>query len=344
MATKTKIEWTDYSWNPVTGCTEADTSCRNCYARRMAARLAGRNGYPADEPFRVTLHPDRLDEPLRWRKPRRVFVCSMGDLFHKDVPFDFILKVFAVAIATPWNTYLMLTKRPDRAHDFYDWWRTEAAKLRYLCLQVGMAMDAQRMAESALSKANTFYLEHCDQSGRGRLDDPVPWPLANVWLGASAGRQKELDDRLAHLLRCPAAVRFLSLEPLLGPIDLGEAHVKACPVRGAGKHVCPNVDWVIVGGESGPNARPCNVAWVRSIRDQCKAAGVPVFVKQLGAKPQTNRGQGWPDMSRLQIASMDQPLAWPLRDVHLDDPKGGDESEWPEDLRVREVPKCASRA
>jgi len=279
MATKTKIEWTDYSWNPVTGCTEADTSCRNCYAKRMAARLAGRNGYPADEPFRLTLHPDRLDEPLRWRKPRRVFVCSMGDLFHKDVPDEFIDQVWAAMIARAQHTFLVLTKRPDRMADYARQWHRE-------------------------------YQDH-------------------IWMGSSAGTQEMLDRRLPHLLRIPAAVRFLSLEPLLGPIDIPAACVK----RRRGD---PQPNWVIVGGESGPKARPCDVEWIRSIVQQCKAAGVPCFVKQLGAKATTGpTGNFRTYRGRRQIE---------LAGLGLRDPKGGNMAEWPEDLRVREVPKCASRA
>ncbi len=218
--TKSKIEWTDATWNPVTGCTPVSTGCANCYAKRMAKRLAGRHGYPKTNPFTVTVHLDRLEEPLRWRKPRMVFVCSMGDLFHDDVPGDVIDKVFAVMELAPQHTFQVLTKRPHHMATYLN--------------------------------ARGFGLN----------------PLPNVWLGTSVEDQSLAHYRIPYLLNCPAVVRFLSCEPLLGPL--------------------PNLNldgihWVIVGGESGPGARPMNSDWARDIRNQCQAAGVPFFFKQWGA-------------------------------------------------------------
>ena len=246
----TKIEWTDETWNPVTGCTKIAAGCKHCYAERMAKRLRGRVGYPADDPFRVTLHPDRLEQPLRWRKPRMVFVCSMGDLFHDDVPKEFIARVGNAMDDAPHHTYQILTKRPER------------------------------MAK--LIRGGVF--------GHLHIQSPKPY----IWLGTSASTQKDLDANVPPLLSTPAAVRFVSLEPLLGPIDVGD-HLpcKECGGNGwieVGDHSrdwcagsqCHGVDWVIVGGESGPRARPMHPKWVRGIRDLCVKAGVPFFFKQWG--------------------------------------------------------------
>lgn len=225
---RTKIEWTDVSWNPVTGCTPVSAGCGNCYGRRMATRLRGRYGYPTDDPFRVTTHPERLEEPLHWKKPRRVFLCSMGDLFHADVPRDFIVKVFEAAHRNPDHVYQFLTKRPERMAEVLRSWTSGYA--------------------------------------------PGNW-----WMGTSCEDQASADERIPRLLRCPARVRFVSLEPLLGPVDLR----KLCP-GWVLDHPEEYVDWVIVGGETGLGARPCHPDWVRSIRDQCAASGVPLFFKGWG--------------------------------------------------------------
>ncbi|MCL6446839.1 MAG: phage Gp37/Gp68 family protein [Armatimonadetes bacterium] len=252
---KSKIEWTDYVWNPVTGCTPVSEGCRNCYAARYAKRLAGRCGYPKDNPFRIILHLERLNEPLRWKKPRRVFVCSMGDLFHPDVPDEFIKQVFnsmATDILQPCkHTYMVLTKRPERMLQFFEKYTT-----------CGVA----------------------------------PWP--NVWLGVTAENQEAADERIPILLQVPAAVHWVSCEPLLGSVDLsGWLELTwACPECGdmsgfvgercsCGEGVYveqPRLNWVVVGGETGPGARPMHPDWVGSLRDQCQAAGVPFFFKQWG--------------------------------------------------------------
>lgn len=244
----TKIQWADETWNPITGCSKISDGCKNCYAERMAKRLAGRFGYPADEPFRPTLHPDRLNDPRKWKKHRRVFVCSMSDLFHEEVPNEWRIKVFnamATDIFLPCkHTYLILTKRPENMKRFFD--------------------------------LNT------------KVGDPVPWP--NVWLGVTAENQEQYDKRIPLLLQIPAAVRFVSIEPMLGPIDVKKwlfhddcDHYDCdgdCPV-GLNPPFA-GIDWVICGGESGPGARPVHPDWVRSLRDQCQAAGVPFFFKQWG--------------------------------------------------------------
>jgi len=230
----TKIEWTEETWNPVTGCTKVSAGCQNCYAERMAKRLAGRYGYPADDPFRVTLQEDQLSKPLSWRKPRMVFVCSMGDLFHPDVPDEYITQIFDVMAKARWyrQTFQVLTKRPER-------------------------MREHLLARKALT-------------------------APNVWLGVTAENQETADQRIPILLQTPAAVRFVSCEPLLGSLDLAEGGHGWLFVTDLTDGRRTHLDWVIVGGESGPKARPAHPDWFRSIRDQCQSAGVPFFFKQWG--------------------------------------------------------------
>jgi len=237
----TKIEWANEVWNPVTGCTKVDEGCRNCYAERMSKRLKGRCGYPADDPFRVTLHPDRLDKPLHWRKPRRVFVNSMSDLFHKDVPHEIIGSVWVMMEACPQHQFIILTKRAD-----------------------------------LMRRVITGYLLS---------------PLPNVWLGVSVHDQASADERLPVLLQTPAAKRFLSIEPCLGAVDFAPRPDTYSWLQNTVVDFTPNgqkitnipaLDLVILGGESGPGARPMHPDWARSVRDQCQAAGVPFMFKQWG--------------------------------------------------------------
>ncbi len=265
MSGETRIEWTDSVWNPCSGCSPVSAGCDRCYARRMAKRLAGRCGYPADEPFRVTLHPDRLELPLRWRKPRRVFVDSMSDLFHPEVPEEFIDGVFAVMAVTPQHTYQVLTKRPARMREY-----VTASRNRV-----------------ELAAAEWWGQQNCRRWPVGVPRClPRPWPLSNVWLGVSVEDQQRADERIPLLLQTPAAVRFVSLEPLLGPVDLSRVDGSdvLSPARDSFwdglEWLRPaHLDWLIVGAETGPGARPCDPAWVQSIIDQVRAAGVPVFLK-----------------------------------------------------------------
>lgn len=233
MASGSKIEWTESTWNPVTGCTKVSPGCKFCYAERMAFRLQAMGVHQYRNAFQVTLQPSTLELPLRWRKPRVVFVNSMSDLFHPDVPLSFIRQVFDVMKAAHWHQFQVLTKRP----------------------------------ESALEYVND-----------------LPWP-ANVWLGTSV-ETSAYFSRVRTLQHIPAAVRFLSLEPLLGPL-------RRIPLRG--------IHWVIVGGESGPGARPMAPEWVIDIREQCHKRGVPFFFKQWGGvnKKRTGReleGRTWDEM------------------------------------------------
>lgn len=223
MAQNSSIEWTDSTWNPVTGCTKISPGCKHCYAERMAIRLSGMNQPRYRNGFEVTLQSDLVRLPLRWRQPRVIFVNSMSDLFHEEIPESFIMEVFQTMLEAHWHTFQILTKR------------------------------ANRLAEIA-----------------GRL----PWPI-NVWMGVSVESPRYVY-RIERLRGVPAAVRFLSIEPLLGPIP-------SLPPAG--------IDWVIVGGESGPRARPMQPDWVRDIRDGCLAKGIPFFFKQWGGTRKKTAGR-----------------------------------------------------
>jgi len=284
MSSNSAIEWTDATWNPVSGCTKVSDGCDHCYAERITERFHGKGSFAE-----VVLHPERLTLPLRWRKPRRVFVNSMSDLFHKDVPDNFIARAFAVMAATPRHTYQILTKRHGRMR--------------------ALLSDPDGEFQGAVGE---WRYEH------GETDTTVPtpedpswgWPLPNVWLGVSVEDQQRADLRIPALLKTPAAVRFLSCEPLLGPIDLlGKAGV-GCEETGPAithegvsqrtdygtgvEYDCDHqvgVDWVIVGGESGAGARPMHPDWARSLRDQCVSAGVPFHFKQWGGRTPKSGGR-----------------------------------------------------
>jgi protein gp37 len=317
----TNIEWTDSTWNPVIGCAKVAQGCRNCYAETMSKRLAamGQKDYASilmpDGKFNghAIARPDTLAQPLRWKKPRMVFVNSMSDLFHEDVPFEFIAAVFGVIAACPQHTFQVLTKRPERALEFFEWVASGDLGKK----------SAMGTALLALAKASPELAGKATKSS-ACLD--TPWPLKNVWLGVSVATQADAEKNIPVLLKCPATIRFVSAEPLVEAVDLLSVWEKV-PLRGdaeLSRHALVYVDWVIVGGESGPNARPCDVAWIRSIVQQCKAAGVACFVKQLGAVS----------------VEVDQPMNSTIRRDYLDR-KGGDHSEWPDDLRVRQFPEAS---
>lgn len=278
MGATTGIEWTDATWNPVTGCTEVSPGCDHCYAKTFAERWRGVPGHHFERGFDVVLRPERLDQPLRWRKPRRVFVNSMSDLFHDDIPDDFIAKVFAVMALAHEHTFQVLTKRHGR--------------MRSLLSGDFRAQVAEEMTDLIASgtKLNgaPIVLDRDGDPARGAVRapgniwGPEIWPLPNVWLGVSVENQQWADIRIPALLKTPAAVRFLSMEPLLGPVSFRWA--KWAPLIDA-NHLdsLAGVDWVIVGGESGRGARPMDIAWVRALRDECVEAGVSFFYKQQGS-------------------------------------------------------------
>ncbi|MCA3271342.1 MAG: phage Gp37/Gp68 family protein [Roseomonas sp.] len=218
MADGSAIEWTDATWNPVTGCTKITAGCENCYAARFSERFRGVTGHPFERGFDLTLRPDRISQPLAWRKPRMIFVNSMSDLFHKEIPREFIDRVFDTMEAASWHVFQVLTKRSTLMRD---------------------------------------YLRH-------RYGDFKAPP--HIWLGVSV-ENGAATKRIKHLQQSPASIRFLSIEPLIGPVGTMDL---------AGIH------WVIAGGESGPNARPMDIDWARDIRDQCARPGVAFFFKQWG--------------------------------------------------------------
>lgn len=288
MADKTKIEWTDATWNPVIGCRRVDEGCRNCYAEVMAARFSDAGQWGHGLANRVkdadgkTDHrwtgetrfiDHALDMPLRWRKPRKIFVCSTSDLFGESVPDEWIDKVFAVMALAPHHTFQVLTKRPERA-------RAYLAKR-----DTSKAGDPITMAALSIS-------------GNGKGGNSQ-WPLPNVWLGTSISDQASADLRIPHLLSTFAAVRFISAEPLLGPVDLAPylyAAKMAADTADGQRHQwdIPKLNWVIVGGESGLYARPMHPDWARSLRDQCAAAGTAFFFKQWGENAWVERIEGDP--------------------------------------------------
>ncbi len=423
MSTNSGIEWTEATWNCLIGCTKVSPGCLLCYAMTMAARIANaaqarlragqaitdvqaayrrvvmweRGGKDAadnnDKALpkwnnRVELLDSVLHEPLTWKRPKVVFVNSMSDLFHESVPFEFIDKVFAVMALTPHHTYQVLTKRPERMAEYLRWDGHEKA-----------SEEQRRNCNCRQCKIVRCIADVLKSKGVGEWDATVGpatyiwqnWPLPNVWLGTSCENQQTADERIPHLLRVPAAVRFLSLEPLLGPIDLtahlcrgqvrrtrvkdpycdgemtesDDAYCVRCNEHLGGQVRSANptghryaqkmvddawsahrakhgIHWVICGGESGANARPMNIEWARSIVSQCKSAGVPVFVKQLGARPylkwSRSKTINKPGL-KMTVAAMELDAQFALRDR-----KGGDMSEWPEDLRIRQMPRTSPAA
>jgi protein gp37 len=295
MSTKTSIEWTrgddgaaGATWNPVTGCTEVSDGCDHCYAKTFAERWRGTPGHYFEHGFDVQLRPDKLDLPLRWRKPRRIFVNSMSDLFHDQVPDDYIVSAFGAMLIAQHHTFQVLTKRHGRMRSL---------------------LNQDDFADRVLESADQDF--DLNDEAQGRLTRT--WPLPNVWLGVSTENQQWADIRIPALLETPAAVRWISAEPLLGPIDLDPLR---CPY-GCGKQneyfdtsthtwqcvdcvndgaqgelcggwwldACPEnggINWVVVGGESGPRHRPLDLDWVRHIRDRCQQQSVPLFLKQIG--------------------------------------------------------------
>ena len=290
--TRSSIEWTDATWNPVTGCTKVSPGCAHCYAESIAHRFWGARRFTD-----VHCHEDRLAQPLSWRKPRRVFVNSMSDLFHEQVPVRFIDKIFTMMGLASTHTFQVLTKRP--------------ARMRAYCSD-----PASFGRVMALSAESTGGIDGVSRSIKHRDDGLPGFHLPNVWLGASVENQATANERIPLLLETPAAVRFVSAEPLLDVIDLDHGGFSFLErLTSPTGRKWPRLDWVIVGGESGPNARPTDVTQIRSVVDQCHAAGVPVFVKQLGAVPVVNGVR-----------------------MLLKNRKGADPAEWPEDLRYREWP------
>lgn len=287
MGANTAIEWTQATWNPIVGCSVISPGCTNCYAMRIAPRLEAMQpgGHYAGTTQRskagavwtgkLAMAPDPiLTAPLRRRKPTTYFANSMGDLFHEAVPDEWIDRVFAVMVLSPQHTFQVLTKRSARMREYM--------RPRGTCIPIEWRQEAERLS--------------------GEDPGAMRHPLPNVWLGVSTEDQERADERVPDLLASPAAIRFVSAEPLLGPVDLrpwllayqcldcfggrtrvtGVFYDEPCPACGGSGCETPRLDWVIVGGESGPDARPMHPDWARALRDQCVGAGVPFFFKQWG--------------------------------------------------------------
>lgn len=308
MSDKTGISWCTATWNPIRGCSRVSEGCRHCYAEIYAHRFSGA-GLPYEGLTRnrrwtgeVRLVESRLDQPLRWRRPRTIFVNSMSDLFHESVLDEWIDQIFAVMALSPQHRFIVLTKRPEQMREY-----------------ISHFSGRQPLADLAALQRNGGRESRAVWAGIGRLrGEPVDrWPLPNVTLGVSAEDQETLDGRIPHLLRTPAARRIVSLEPLLGPVDLQPWLCPRCQAcgnyrqRGDEEHgtivhtgvleypeqgypcgpVDPGIDAVIVGGESGPHARPCDVEWIRSVVRQCDEAGVAVHVKQDSGRLSGQQGR-----------------------------------------------------
>lgn len=319
---------TGSTWNPLLGCRRISPGCENCYAERLiSTRLSKHKHYlgiakMTEKGPRFTGETrfvvDRLTDPLRATKGRNVFVCDLSDLFFEGNTFEQIAAVYGIMALARHHTFQVLTKRPRRAVGFYDWVDARGAELGLDPFSV-CTREARRVLPAYRPlRAKNLQVEH-------------PWPLWNVQVGVSVEDQKRANERIPLLLKMPAALRFLSVEPLLEKVDLSDLVVDGRP--GAEHHIdalrCEEpgededfggrtIDWVIVGGESGPNARPFDLAWARSIVEQCRVVSKPCFVKQLGAKPVHMRRE---DEEALVLS----------------DSHGGDPAEWPEDLRVRQL-------
>jgi protein gp37 len=334
----TSIEWTDLSVNPIRArrldgkqrvpghfCEKISPGCANCYASRTQPRFGlpqfpGTNKSPADMGVELFLDQKVLESVLKRRKPAKLFWFDMTDAFGDWVPFEWLDQCFAVMALTPHLTHQVLTKRPERMAEY-------------------LAKPRMQTSWGDGIGVSTHIIEDCIATSE--------WPLPNVWLGTSVENQEQADKRIPHLLKCPAAVRFLSVEPLLGPVDLRLAgeECEVCGNRADAQGVIDHgrgcytqdadgggtssgeprreIHWVIVGGESGHGARQCPTEWIKSIVDQCRAADTPCFVKQLGSKP-------------VWVGALK------FHPIKLKDSKGGDPSEWPAELRIRQMPFMAA--
>ena len=349
----TSIQWTDHSINPIRFggghyCQKISPGCALCYASRLQPRFGNpefggaSSAVPKaveavrdDNDDQLWLDESKLQEVLKRRKPTKWFWCDMTDIFGSWVPDEWIDRCLAVMALTPQHTHQVLTKRPERMLKYMDKWGRR-----------DVTIDA---AAGILSGASSAPPDHPSHHRWDAASDVIysGKPLPNVWLGFSAENQEWFDRRAPHAVELARQgwLIFVSAEPLLGPIEFSDATKRSDAVKQLGKKSLDGIHWVIVGGESGPGARPCNVEWIRSLVKQCKAADVPVFVKQVGSQPfEERKEKGWhqvlPGGGKMKVGELEMRRDWSLRDK-----KGGDIEEWPEDLRVRqfpEVPPCPS--
>lgn len=319
MADRTGIEWTDATWNPVRGCSRVSEGCKHCYAERVAARFSGPGQpyegliHPSTKGWngKVRLVPEALAIPWRWTRPRRIFVNSMSDLFHPEVPFEFVAAVFWIMSVTTRHTYQVLTKRPERMLEFFKWLAVygddDSREHGEFMMETSRFIGRDQFTDLEWQMGDAIYdAGHKipevaalpwlpTRGGRGGYDNCGPgWPLINVWLGVSVEDQAAADQRIPLLLQCPAAVRWISAEPLLGPLNFrwapyahqatGQTYREYLGRTGSVNEyeALRKLNWVVAGGESGPGARPMHPDWARSLRDQCAAAGVPFLFKQWG--------------------------------------------------------------
>jgi protein gp37 len=368
MAQATSIEWAEHVWNPVSGCTRVSAGCDNCYAMHFAHRFSKVPGHAmegltvirnnkVDWSGKIKLNEDTLLAPLRRKKPTRYFVNSMSDLFHHNVHDEYIDKVFAVMALCPQHTFMILTKRPERMEAYFESRDNSGA------LPEVIWIEAERILRSGVTCTNPPFKLWSDRVAYN--DEPQDymhgsdytgnWPLPNVWLGVSVEDQSTAEERIPLLLQTPAEVRWVSAEPLIGPLNLyapNDGIIRCrrghfdylhddetldpedeCGARDEDGAPCgahfsrvplfegyhdDRLDWVVVGGESGPGARPFDLNWAKSILKQCREANVACFIKQLGSDP----------FYSMKLGTT----------FKFNNRKGGDMSEWPEDLRVREYP------
>lgn len=310
MSTTTGISWTDMTWGPLVGCTKVSSGCASCYAVREVHRLAhnGHSKIAADFAGLVERHAnghldwtgtvrflkDRLEQPLHWTKPRRIFVNSMSDFWHEDVKDPWIDQLFAVMALTPQHTYQILTKRAENMERYF--------AINQACLW------------ERIDKASTFFGAY-----HANLDTPGRWPLPNVWLGVSVEHEAELR-RIEYLCDIPAAVRFVSFEPLLEHLGNIQERLRL-------------IDWAIIGGESGPKARPFRLDWAWSLIRQCQATGVSVWMKQVGSNAYDYHEYLHMDLNKYGVCAGCRDCRYPTRQR-----AGADPVEWPADLQVQEWP------
>jgi protein gp37 len=357
--TTTAISWTDCTWNPVRGCSRVSTGCEHCYAERQAGRFSG-PGQPYAGLVRKTsggwrwtgevrLIATELETPLRWTKPRRIFVNSMSDLFHDSVSEDLIDAILAVMALAPQHTFQVLTKRPARmmAYMTERWPPARAQSLTLSGTRLDLPAEphgadrhrqilnaAERLLHGPLGEPARFWTPE-----GGPLSHVQPWPLPNVWLGTSVEDQATAEARIPWLLQTPAAVRFVIYEPALEAVDVAP-YLDEHGWTTTGSH--RGLDWVICGGESGPQARHCSTSWLRQVVHQCAAATVPCFVKQVGSRPTCDQEDAWPDDTRWTAVETHPGAEKPFSlGVKLHDRNGADPAEWPADLRVQQWPEGA---
>lgn len=352
MGDNTGIAWTDATANIAVGCSIHSPGCVNCYAARLAAtrlkqteRYKGlavmRNGMTPTWTGEVRINHDAIDTVIRWKKPRKVFFTAQGDPFHEGYTNEDIALFFAVMSTAKQHTFQVLTKRSTRMRQWFEWIASQG-------------VPPSEVMSAAVKRSGSELLVKNNHSAS------LSWPLSNVWLGVTVENQELADTRIDDLLHCPAKCRFLSLEPLLERVVLPEEalmrHFVSCPSDNEDpeKNNCigctgdprdydgtessceaewsPSIDWVIVGGESGPRARQFDVAWAYAIIEQCKKTGIACFVKQLGARP-IGEPRAKPPRNWTTSSDIARRGEWVLNDSH-----GGDPNEWPEDLRVQQFP------